>query len=187
MREELINPAGSQNSGWDRYIENLTMAKKFHEQLGNRYHRNTYAFFGADRGSIGLTWGHVRWECVGLITDIRRKTIGPMIQGISGEALMSMSRRFDDGEGSCNVRSGSVICQMNLGLADFPGDGTVPVISGSAPLDVSGPSGSSVKQGYEMSGFGHQDAYDDEQVRLVALHSILQIASTVPLEKAVKA
>jgi hypothetical protein len=53
------------------------------------------------------------------------------------------------------------------------GDGTVPAVSGRAPHEAG------VRQTYRLRGFGHEAAYKDPTAQQAALHSILQIASTV--------
>lgn len=187
MPEELINPARTRNSGWNKYLINLEFSKDFHTQLGARYHRSSYAFYGSDGGSDGLTWGTIRWECQGTLTDVRRNTINSIPSDVAGASMMNMTKTVDDGEGMCHIASKNAVYKMTIGKADSSGDGTVPKVSGSGPQQAKEKFGASVRQTYEMKGFGHQYAYDNSQVRLAALHSILQIASEVQLGKVVKA
>lgn len=60
-----------------------------------------------------------------------------------------------------------------------PGDGTVPVCSGEAPLKQGG---LSVRQGFRLEGFEHGAAYDDENARNATLYAICKLLSEVKNE-----
>ena len=60
INEAWINPAVLNTSNIDNAIRSLTLAKKFHHQIGETYHSETYLSYGADPKQ--KAWGEVIWS-----------------------------------------------------------------------------------------------------------------------------
>jgi hypothetical protein len=67
-------------------------------------------------------------------------------------------------------------CEMQDGL----GDGTVPLSSGAAPLaECAG----AIQQQFKLTGFGHEPAYTNGNVKKASLYSINRIAGKAKMSK----
>ena len=144
----------------------------FHEQIGAKYHMNTYVFYGHDKNH--KTWGDVLWK----------RTVRPRFGGSMPSLVPTISKplggkvAWDSGLGEQTVSTdiGNTLDTALFVLqdADEPGDGTVPARSGKAPSGQSG-----VQACVPYSGFEHEGAYKSEPRQRFALWAIIKIAYRV--------
>jgi pimeloyl-ACP methyl ester carboxylesterase len=141
----------------------INSAERFHrETLGTYYHPSTYAFYGADPDH--KSFGTVRWVArdpgAGAVfteANLRsasltgyRETVGRRVKVESKTALDFVPARQDVG-----------------------GDGTVPTQSGAGPRGK-------VKQLFELRGFDHQEAFNNEAVLLLTQHLVAKLVQELP-------
>jgi hypothetical protein len=133
----LINPLNTAHNliqmqdDWDEY-EDLIMneVQSFNERIANRYHPNTYAFFGIENDantikSTSLTYKTARWQ---------RKTINshntPPTDHIGDKRRLNLKELL----GSRTLQNDAVNEKYTLSPANGNGDGTVPQRSGEIPM-----------------------------------------------------
>lgn len=141
----------------------IDTAEHFHtKQLGDYYHPNTYAFYGADPGQ--RAFGQVRW--VGRKPAESRIALTPANVG-TGKFI----RHYPDGR-LIGVESG---CQMLFRPEppDTRGDGTVPYQSGAGPAGK-------IRHLFETRGFDHQGSYNSEDMLMLTLRLIVRIVQGLP-------
>jgi hypothetical protein len=163
----LIDPAGSyRNAGRgarNAALEAIDSAERFHRNtLDSYYHPNTHAFYGADPAH--KSFGAVRWVArepnsgaVFTEANLRRasltgyrETVGRRVKVEGKTALDFVPARQDVG-----------------------GDGTVPQQSGAGPRGK-------VRHLYEMRGFDHQEAFNDESVLMLTQHLVVKLVQELP-------
>jgi len=152
----------------------ITKVKDFHESIGGRYKDPTYIHYGAqgardpemDAGGLlsaehRFSWGEVAWEG----RDIKTADI---------------SVAKDDGNGTLQTKDG---LKLKIAEPDCPGDGTVPVHSGHAPVKAGIAMGFAHGHGSpglrnQHFGYDHQGSYVDKHNRLVysTIFAIIKIA-----------
>jgi pimeloyl-ACP methyl ester carboxylesterase len=134
----------------------IDQAEKFHSQiLGNYYHKNTYAFFGAD-GDF-RSFGTFRWLAY-IVTEAP-----PRGSFANGRLIRRTAEGFREIE---EDGSGKVLFQLSE--QDVAGDGTVPLPSGAGPSPH-------VKQTFSTSGYDHQGSYSDANMLSLTLQLIARI------------
>ncbi|MEI2432893.1 alpha/beta hydrolase [Lysobacter yananisis] len=128
----------------DGYASQLKKARTYHKELVDKYHPLSYVHFGDDpqQPSYNNLW----W---------RSKT--PV--GMSGSSLVNARIQVgsDSDPVTLDVPGGIEFEIMPDKEAGEPGDNTVPVISGEAPLKTGG-----AVQGFRMKNVSHGDSYDDK-------------------------
>lgn len=147
--DHLINPLNTENdpvkrkaaldADWVRYADLITdVVKPFHQAIAQKYHPNTYAFYGSS--AEHRAFGNVTWS----VTGTGRAHVMPG-QPMSG-TLANLRATGDTRAVQMQVplppppragtnapaRSGSTVRQFQLATADENGDGTVPHRSGHA-------------------------------------------------------
>ncbi|MAF01949.1 MULTISPECIES: alpha/beta hydrolase [unclassified Herbaspirillum] len=179
IREDLIDPAGREDSkhakkdgkvtvaktrpapDFDRYARTLKIARSLHKQIEDRYHPNTYAYYAADGQQ--LAWNEINWKCK------------PMVPGDPAKAQLVA----DDLNGMVELRFGGEdnrYCILQDGTG--AGDGTVPAESGAAPKPF-------VVQLFKHEGklrshesYDHQFSYNAAISQAVTLYSIVRIVNS---------
>ncbi|MGJ9416239.1 esterase/lipase family protein [Massilia sp. CMS3.1] len=168
----LINPALSDPA--DKYREKpggvekaiksaIETAEKFHRALGDYYHPNTYAFYGADQ--YRRSYGRVRWvakQQAGAATVVTAANVGAA-RFLSHTALGQRRVRLEE----------KADLLFELEEQDARGDGTVPHQSGM------GPSGKA-KQVFATQGYDHQGAYNHSDMLMLTLRLIVKIVQEMP-------
>jgi pimeloyl-ACP methyl ester carboxylesterase len=142
----------------DAVIKVICKAERFHRDLlDNYYHPNTYAFYGA--GTDQLSFGAVRW--------VARDAGGG---AVFTDANLRSAVRV--GYGPSNGRRVRVESRTDLHFVparqDVPGDGTVPHQSGSGPKGK-------INQLFEVRGFDHQNAFNDDAILLLTRYLIVKL------------
>lgn len=163
----FADPAGKYkgNEAALRYdiVTAINSAERFHKELlGTYYHPNTYAFYGADPDH--KSFGTVRWVArdpgdgaVFTEANLRsaaltgyRETVGRRVKVEKRSSLEFVPAR-----------------------QDIMGDGTVPSQSGAGPRGK-------VKQLFELRGFDHQEAFNNEAVLLLTQHLVAKLVQELP-------
>ncbi|WP_222565764.1 esterase/lipase family protein [Novilysobacter antarcticus] len=158
---------GAEAIGFERFTRLLNDTQCFHESISGKYPQPAFVHYGADDRLHG--WADVHWQ-------------GPQLPSLNG-----MTRGEDNGNGKLSLKIGEKVIPLNFGEASQPGDGTVPTISGEAPLQ-SGVS-ASFRQGNQGSGafvatnekgknkgYDHQDSYNDSRSQWATLVSVASIS-----------
>lgn len=169
----LVDPAladpAMKHGGDPRKVERavkaaIDSAEHFHrEVLGNYYHPNTHAFFGADPAQ--LSFGAIHW--------VARD---PGAGAVYTEANLRGASQIAYGPttGGRRVRvEGRSELQFVPARQDIAGDGTVPQQSGAGPRGQ-------VQQLFEVRGFDHQGAYNHDAVLLLTQHLIAKLVQKMP-------
>ncbi|WP_155835140.1 hypothetical protein [Herbaspirillum sp. RV1423] len=173
--DKLINPLDEQKTkptldkDWDAFGKLIDeKVKPFHQDIANRFHPITYAFYGDDKAHSA--WGDVTWERKLSHAARMLGTAAPIDDVKSGRVLQDHGQ----GEQLLLQQSGGTAMPTGFKLteANENGDGTVPVRSGRALQGKV-----RVCVGYQ--GVDHEGAYKHEAQRLFTLWSIVKIAQHV--------
>ncbi|WP_154668113.1 esterase/lipase family protein [Pseudoduganella violaceinigra] len=153
----FLDPAASCANAIDEFRKNLRQAEVFHREiLGNYYHPNTYAFFGADEKE--LAYGSFTW------------TANAEFSGIAENAVRD--GQFDATD-SAGIRQVRIQSNQNLKFSpstqDSVGDGTVPFQSGQ------GPEGKA-RRTLRTKGYDHQGGYNNASMVCLTLLLVSRIA-----------
>jgi pimeloyl-ACP methyl ester carboxylesterase len=136
----------------------IDQAERFHTTvLGNYYHPNSYAFYGADPEH--LSFASCRWRAAkgAALPDPAVLAAGTVV-----------GRDVEDGGRSVKFSNGATI-HFTHSVQDGPGDGTVPQQSGVGPAK-------GVKQIFRTKGYDHQGSYHDESMLALTMQLIARIA-----------
>jgi len=185
VKVEWLNPKGGAPIVWDTFSINILKAKTFHQDLADKYHANTYGFYGSaladlqTRRGIPNSFARVTW--IMERGEVPMNKIAP-----TGAQVMAMNHTAVHQSGSNPVelttphgRGGAAhITNYRLRLDDArdSGDGTVSVESGRLPVQSA-----SVKQFFNIPGVTHGDAYNNASSRQIAAYAIGKIAAGLPL------
>lgn len=171
LREEWINASRlNDDAGYANTCRLLDQAKKFHAEIHDTYHRQSYAHYGADPE-------HAAWRDIVWAIDDKAKVLD-----VDGLQIAK-----DDFQGSLHVtdpkfpsRPGEAGPQFSAKLqpADSPGDQTVPLHSAEQQL-LSNRFGGVFRQ----TGYEHQNSYQDERVLHSTLYCVVCIAHTMTWSK----
>jgi pimeloyl-ACP methyl ester carboxylesterase len=176
VREDLIDPAGrmerekakrdgneivdrdSDIPDFVKFRRNMRAARDLQNLIEEKYHSNTYAYYGADPKQ--LAWNEVHWKSDKTIDgDMKAATLED--DDLNGTVQLSFEEK----------RKYRVEIQKALG----PGDGTVPAESGSAPtphvMQIFRHEGK--RKGHES--YDHQSSYQAKIAQAVTLYSIVKI------------
>jgi hypothetical protein len=162
---QLVDPARKykgEASVKDVVRKAIEKAERFHrEVLDTYYHPNTYAFYGADPEQ--KSFGAVRWVARdpgkgAVFTEANLRDAARSGYGPSGGRRVRVEGRTD--------------LHFVPARQDVAGDGTVPHQSGAGPRDK-------VRQLFEIRGFDHQGAFNDEATLLLTHHLIVKMVQTL--------
>lgn len=142
VRKEWLNPPGGVGLKWEQYVWNIGFARKFHDNVRNAYHPNTYVFYGKDQKVPSFEGVH--WKMQRGISPDGKAPPSPALVSKMGFADVR-----DDGRNPLHV-GGKTEVIPTLGMQptvlqssywelmcakqDGGGDGTVPISSGAFPL-----------------------------------------------------
>jgi pimeloyl-ACP methyl ester carboxylesterase len=166
----LADPAGkftrkNKSGGVAKAIKDaIATAERFHTtHLGDFYHPNTYAFYGADRAQ--LAFGQVRW--VGRTQSPSSTVLTP-----ANVAAGKFSRRDLKGSRLVEIGPGCTVL-FRPDPPDTRGDRTVPHQSGAGPAGK-------IQHLFETRGYDHQGAYNNEDMLKLTLRLIVRIVQGLP-------
>jgi pimeloyl-ACP methyl ester carboxylesterase len=164
----LINPALADPRGLHRrkpggviqVISNaIDAAEKFHLELGDSYHKTSFAFYGNDKER--LSYGEIRW----VANEVPASTSVALASGnVQKARLVGYA---DDGARVVEVE-GKCLLRFELDQQDASGDDTVPHQSGAAPSAF-------ISQIFATRGYSHQDSFGDSNMILLTRHLIVKI------------
>jgi pimeloyl-ACP methyl ester carboxylesterase len=164
---KLADPAQKQRGDLQKVERNvkaaIDKAEHFHREiLGDYYHPNTYAFYGADPEH--MSFGAVRW--------VARD---PGAGAVFTEANLRSATSVNYGDkGGRRVRvEGRTDLHFVPARQDVAGDGTVSHQSGVGPRGK-------IKQLFDIRGFDHQGAFKHDAVLLLTHHLIVKLVQKMP-------
>ncbi len=169
--DQLLNPLDPAKKTIDQDwsdFEDLIQDKvqKFHAQISNKYHANTYVFYGDDEKH--KAYGNVTW--MQQTPPLLRGDVPPMV------GLLATRGSEDPATGGqlikTTVDGKASFAKFVLRDADEHGDGTVPVRSGRAPAHQA-------RACAAFAGIEHEGAYKLDATRRFTLHAITRIAQSV--------
>lgn len=191
VKEEWLSPDGGTPIEWGEYVENIKLAKDFHRRVSEKYHPNTFVFYGSDIGKQA-SFEKITWV-------MRRGLIPLEGSAPAGTQTVDYSHRQvrEDGANKIYVGGESKLVDLGNGAAfgdsfvptskeetsfwelvcakqDGGGDGTVPSSSGMSPRQKGG---KNVRQQFPLVGFSHEAAYKNVTAQNVTLYSIVKIAA----------
>ena len=192
MDEALIDPARTRPKGqvWLSYLKLLAKAVDFHAQLGDYYHPNTFAFWGAGDG-------HQAWDEIVWSVDARGSTGGAYQRKLIEEPDEALA----DGRGSIAFalkgearpvspgyrRAGQPLepvatqrAQARIAAAAHPGDEIVPASSGAAPHTRGKLDASRVRIWQNIE---HQSAFQKHEVREWTFHTVFRMLEHASAER----
>lgn len=170
LRKDWLNPAQLPEVKLEKSYQLIDRAKKFHNEICNTYHEQSYAHYGAD--VEGLTWRNVTWNLDGDLAedDVELLKISSDDR-IGGLKLNSPINTIEKQE-----RAKKITSQL-LPPSD-PGDQTVPVYSADAQLRSG-----KFKGVFRQRGYEHQASYKDEDVIAATIFCLYKIISTMKWSK----
>ncbi|WP_176058495.1 hypothetical protein [Paraburkholderia sp. BCC1876] len=166
--ESLLDPAGivakKDVTAFDAYQKNLLTASDFHDAVKLECHRVTYAYYGGDTSHAA--YSQIRW----VTKDQVEESWTPAL------VTAQPTSHNDVGQTVVTMPNGKAVT-FNVGGRGEPkksgesntGDGTVPLVSGAKIND-----GSILS--CRMTGFDHQNSYNDDNVRDLTLYCVAKIA-----------
>ncbi|QGZ28872.1 alpha/beta fold hydrolase [Stutzerimonas stutzeri] len=182
--EPSDNPRPSITDAWGSYTNNIMLAKKFHLELGDYYHPNSYVHYGADESQ--QAFHRITWKLqMGSIPSHLSGWPGTPAPPLPHDHIQTLRLTDDNHQGRVWMlneqidQHGSVVtydimngrCFAVLAGQDQAGDGTVPA---HAAEDAARNAVFSAR----MSGYDHQGSYADRNVQNLTLYSILRIGAT---------
>lgn len=138
-------------------------AERFHRDvLGTYYHPNTYAFYGADPEH--MSFGAVRWVARdpgngAVFTESNLRSAARVGYGPTGGRRVRVENRSE--------------LHFVPAHQDVAGDGTVPHQSGVGPRGK-------VEQLFDIRGFDHQGAFNNDAILLLTHHLIAKLVQKLP-------
>lgn len=166
IREDWLNPAGLVTSSFLATCKMLDRARKFHNQISDTYHSQSYAHYGA--GLREPAWHRVIWALnnADQLTDVERLDI--VADNRQGRLRVSLPANQSPPEKSARV------VNINMLPPSDAGDGTVPLHSAEHQL-ISG----KFKGIFRQTGYDHQGSYDNRAALHSTIYSLVRIASTM--------
>lgn len=160
IKEEWLNPADDKTVTFERTCLFIDQAREFHETLGDYYHPNTYAHYGAD--SARSSWESVTWE---------------VSRDFSGYRWRDLRIVRDDEKGQLHVQPAEASTKSHgfhtvvLGPSTGPGDQTVPAKSADQQFKAG-----LLRGIFRQTGYEHQESYQNDRAVRSTLYCIVRIA-----------
>lgn len=160
MDPVLIDPAGKLTDPWTTFYQNVNAVYQFQRDLGKYYHPQTYVHYGAD-AEQHPAYNDLLWKS----RSMPQMTPAQLLAAAPGQGSNPVTVRAP--AGTSNIQF-EIVEPDDVGYPQ-PGDETAPACSGEAPF-VQG--GGNIQQSFRMTGFEHQAAYDNDDVRNCTLYAI---------------
>ncbi|WP_316153223.1 hypothetical protein [Cupriavidus sp. BIC8F] len=185
IKEEWLAPQEGVPIRWKIVKANIDTAKQFHTSICDRYHSQTYGFYGAD--SRQKSFEHMVWRMkVGIepgdgtgkaaLAEVMRmppreqvRMDGVSPEFVGGQRIMQI---VPSTLGASVVQYDTSHYELHASPQDGGGDGTVPISSGRAPAAAA-----NVRQWFALKGFAHEPAYKDDTARAVTLYAIVKLTA----------
>jgi hypothetical protein len=180
--EAWLSPKEGKAIEWSDFEISIKIAEKFHYGLTGKFHPNSYVFYGADPKQ--KSFEKVTWRLrPGLSPDQRSRPTAESVKGFKHDDVRGAGSTpgYVGGQTEVNPSFGygmpfvyeSSYWELHCELQDGQGDGTVPRSSGAAPLTEGG---SNIQQQFQLTGFGHEPAYNNAGAQRTSLFAINKIA-----------
>lgn len=195
--ENLLNPLNfslnkfRMDHDWDMYVSLIKdNVRPLHESLSNKYHKNTYSFYGrADEKNIPvsyLTQANVQWvgTPVGGNPNLypkKTKLDDGRLDLTEVSFFRTVDETFSEEEKKWEIKENNRVVYAWVGQrfsllgASENGDGTVPVCSGQIINN-------NIKERLSIQ-LEHESAYKSEMSQMFTLRSIIKIAQQVLSDK----
>jgi pimeloyl-ACP methyl ester carboxylesterase len=164
----LADPAGkflTRKGGITKAIKDaISTAEWFHKGvLGDYYHPNTYAFYGADPSQ--LAFAHVRW--IG-----REESGAHTVLTAANVTKARFAGNASEGGRRVEIEPGSTMF-FRPEPPDACGDRTVPYQSGAGPAGK-------VEHLFETRGYDHQGSYNNDDMLMLTFRLVVRIVQGMP-------
>jgi hypothetical protein len=166
----------------EKTMQNVDVAKQFHDALESTYHEHTYAHYGADPGN--RAFGDVVWEISGNCRNSKGWQDWPILRN-SRQGQLTLAEFTQQWQGPLHPafgdapRTGAYNTKpitATIQPPEEPGDQTVPMRSADHQMRSG-----KCKAVFRQTGYDHQGSYKNENVLAATLFSILRIAQRVQL------
>ena len=192
INEAWLSPKNGVPIKWADFEENIAESKRFHSKLAGKFHKTTYAYYGADKQQASFE--KVTWRMsAGLRPDDRPAPTAEQAAVLSPNQVRADGTSPEYVGGKTEVQTnwspmggGSVTIydssywELHCEMQDGVGDGTVPQSSGAAPLKASQ---ANVHQQFRLSGFDHEKSYRNAAARAATLYSINKLAGIAKISE----
>ncbi|WP_145193614.1 triacylglycerol lipase [Pseudomonas sp. URMO17WK12:I11] len=159
------------------FCDVIDEVKVFHATIEKAYHTNTFVHYAAESKSPKLyTWGTIEWSA----------------NSLQGLDIKTANLSSDNLDAEITLNG---LYTLSIGPGYYPGDGTVPAFSSSAPRGKRGVQGAfahgqngglinhycKVGAFNNTAGYGHQDAYTDKagRTQFATLYSLVRISNSI--------
>ncbi len=183
VREEWLSPANGQPIVWDVYEKNIAFTKAFHQSIRDKYHPDTYVYYGVEKeypSFENIEWRMAAGEGLNgsaapLPHDVGRMGFNQVRDLGTNPGYVGGRPELRASEAGRSVRTVETsYWTLHCGMQDGGGDGTVPASSGRSPLEKAD---SCVRQQFRLSGFEHEGAFRNSGAQQVSLYGLVKIAS----------
>lgn len=168
VNPDWLNPTGSVARPEIAFKQVVDKASGYHYDLGGKLHPRTYAHWGDDKNHS--SWGDVTWKASawGSLWHSARPDKNSNID--------QWEMAYSEGQtGRDRTTKHGVV--LSIEEANDSGDGTVPATASGAQIaNYSG-----CKVACALTGFEHQDDYNQQNVRNVLLDAIVRLTEPVKL------
>lgn len=161
----------------EAFCDVIDEVKVFHVDIEKKYHTNTFVHYAAESKSSKLnTWGTIEWAA----------------KNLQGLDIKTANLSSDNLDAEITLNG---LYTLSIGPGYYPGDGTVPAFSSTAPRGKPGVLGAFAhgqnggllnrycKEGAfnNTVGYGHQNAYTDKagRTQFATLYSLIRISSSI--------
>lgn len=188
---QAINPAWLNPAGVTEALTThgyaLDAAEDYHRQLGNRFHPQTYAYYGVDPKH--KSWGTATWHAV-VATHYDPQWYDAMPGDPPSEKRQWFEKKNATTAGDpaqWRATPGATDLTENIGISERtvhdgagqplrctlqppadPGDGTVPGLQSAAAVD------SHCQVAWRLNGYVHQGSYQNDTVRCAVLDAVVR-------------
>lgn len=188
VKEELLDPAKKiPNKPGElkkkEYFKKIDQVKTFHNGIINSFHPYTYLHWGNNKKN---SFAALTWMLSQNLTGMSAQQLATLPRATNQD--ISVAKKIELSGTRCNVDGkkiaaendgiryitlkGGKLAHFSISMQDANGDGTVPAISGGSPFQQDN---KSLKQVFPITGFGHQDSYQNINVQRSVLYSIVSI------------
>jgi hypothetical protein len=191
-----LNPAGLVMDVMETHHEMLDKAEFFHQQLGQKFHQPTYAYWGDDAADH-KAWGTVTWRAA--VASVYDPKPGDFSFGDQAPTRMWTERHgqaIGGHPGQWHWAPGHANLPANEGLPErylLDGKGQTLRCTIQAPSDAgdgtvpAAQSGAGVMRGTpavacRTAGYDHQGSYNDDSVRRFVFDSVVRALAPVEVK-----
>lgn len=186
IRQQWLSPVGGRRLPWERFVANVKAARDFHLRIAGHFHPNTYVIYGG--GSEISSFSKIKWQLErGLRQPDRSSPSSVDVIGLnpheietdgSNKLLVESCVRVDTttrGDAPVAIARDDAVWEIRCGGPDVPGDGTVPMSSGSQPFLRRR---EHIIQQFQLTDIQHESVYrDSSTARTIVHYAITKLAA----------